>query len=69
LVPTIQAYRVAEDGDLVPDTDFCALYGIGNAGAVLVRPDGHVAYRATEIINTPSQKLNGVLDAILRRND
>jgi hypothetical protein len=69
LVPTIQAYRVAGDGDLVPDTDFCALYGISSAGAVLVRPDGHVAYRAAEMVEAPSRILNGVLDAILRRHD
>jgi putative polyketide hydroxylase len=69
LLPTIQAYRVAEDGDLVPETDFCALYGVSNAGAVLVRPDGHVAYRATAIVEAPAKILNSVLHTILRRRD
>jgi putative polyketide hydroxylase len=67
LVPSIQAYRVARDGDLVPETDFCALYGLSNAGAVLVRPDGHVAYRAAKMVEAPAKILSGVLDAILRR--
>jgi 2-polyprenyl-6-methoxyphenol hydroxylase-like FAD-dependent oxidoreductase len=67
LVPNIQAYRVAEDGDLVPETDFCALYGVSNSGAVLVRPDGHVAYRAAEMVEAPATMLSGVLDDILRR--
>jgi putative polyketide hydroxylase len=43
--PTVLS--VASDGDLVPvQTDFAALYGIGLQGAVLVRPDGHVAFRS-----------------------
>ena len=47
-LPTIKPWRVAPDGDLVPEAvDFCALYGIGADGAVLVRPDGHVAWRVT----------------------
>jgi 2-polyprenyl-6-methoxyphenol hydroxylase-like FAD-dependent oxidoreductase len=66
-VPNIQAYRVAQDGDLVPETDFCALYGLGSSGAVLVRPDGHVAYRAPEIVEKPAKTLQGILDVILRR--
>jgi hypothetical protein len=33
--------------DVVPrDVDWCALYGVEADGAVLVRPDGHVAWRA-----------------------
>jgi putative polyketide hydroxylase len=67
LVPNIQAHRVAEDGDLVPETDFCALYGLSSSGAVLVRPDGHVAYRAREIVEKPAKALQGILDVILRR--
>jgi putative polyketide hydroxylase len=67
LVPDIQAHRVARDGDLVPETDFCALYGLGSSGAVLVRPDGHVAYRSAEIVEDPAKALQGVLDVILRR--
>ena len=67
LMPPIHAYRVAEDGDLVPEADFCALYGVSNTGAVLVRPDGHVAYRAAKIVEDPATMLSGVLDDILRR--
>jgi putative polyketide hydroxylase len=67
LEPNIRALRVAKDGDLVPETDFCALYGVGNSGAVLVRPDGHVAYRSPEIVEDPRMALQGVLDIILRR--
>jgi 2-polyprenyl-6-methoxyphenol hydroxylase-like FAD-dependent oxidoreductase len=42
----IVGYRVGPEGDLVPETQsFTELYGIDNSGAVLVRPDGHVACR------------------------
>jgi hypothetical protein len=35
------------DGVEVVEGDIDVLYGITDSGAVLVRPDGHVAFRAT----------------------
>ena len=41
------AYRVAPDGDVTdPDGQVLAALGIGPAGAVLVRPDGVLAWRS-----------------------
>jgi putative polyketide hydroxylase len=66
--PRIAAYRVAADGDLVPEhVDFCALYGIAPDGAVLVRPDGHVAFRAPARAFDPKAALTGALDHTLQR--
>jgi 2-polyprenyl-6-methoxyphenol hydroxylase-like FAD-dependent oxidoreductase len=43
----LSGYRVGPAGDLVPESaSFTALYGIEHSGAVLVRPDGHVAFRS-----------------------
>lgn len=43
----LDAYTVGAQGGLVPETgSFEALYGIEADGAALVRPDGHVAFRA-----------------------
>jgi 2-polyprenyl-6-methoxyphenol hydroxylase-like FAD-dependent oxidoreductase len=67
LAPPVHALRVAQDGDLIPELDFCALYGIGSSGAVLVRPDGHVAFRAQTISEDPLGTLRRTLDLILRR--
>lgn len=39
------------------DTDLDDLYGIGPTGAVLVRPDGHVAYRAATAPENPAHDL------------
>jgi len=40
----IRVLRLGIDLD-DPGGDLAAAYGIGQAGAVLVRPDGHVAWR------------------------
>lgn len=65
--PRVKAYRVATDGDLQPEGDFTKLYGIGPSGGVLVRPDGHVAYRATSLVDDPVAELRRAMDAILQR--
>jgi putative polyketide hydroxylase len=43
-------------------------YGIGDSGAVLVRPDGYVAWRASELPVDPSAALLTALQTILNRN-
>ena len=61
-------YRVAADGDLVPEhADICALYGIAPDGAVLVRPDGHVAFRAPKAVTDRKAALASALDQVLQR--
>ena len=67
LKPAIHAYRVAADGDLIPESDFCVLYGITPSGAVLVRPDGHVAFRAPRLTADPTSTLRHALDRVLQR--
>lgn len=44
----VQAYRVGEGLDLEEDGAWTELCGHGSRGAVLVRPDGHVAFRARQ---------------------
>jgi 2-polyprenyl-6-methoxyphenol hydroxylase-like FAD-dependent oxidoreductase len=65
--PAIRSYRVADDGDLVSEVDFCALYGIAVDGTVLVRPDGHVAFRSPHRTDDPAADLGRALDIILCR--
>ncbi|HVZ45740.1 MAG TPA: FAD-dependent monooxygenase [Ramlibacter sp.] len=67
-LPAVEPWRVAPDGDLAPESvDFCALYGIGETGAVLVRPDGHVAWRAPEAAGDARQALRNALEYALCR--
>ena len=61
----IDAYRIGCAG-LEDHGQFQALYGLGSEGAVLIRPDGHVAWRSPE---APSQsnELRIVLQRVLAR--
>lgn len=46
-VAPFQVYRVGRGGDVLTDeAQWLALYGLTETGAVLVRPDGHVAWRS-----------------------
>jgi 2-polyprenyl-6-methoxyphenol hydroxylase-like FAD-dependent oxidoreductase len=62
----VDAYRVGADVELA-DTDgsFRAAYGIGAERAVLVRPDGFVAWRAHGPEDEEERSLTSVVSAIL----
>jgi hypothetical protein len=66
-VPLV-THRVAPDGSLVDrDQRFPDLYGTGTDGAVVVRPDGIVAWRATEASVDVGRDLDGVMRRLLFR--
>ena len=48
--------------------DFCEAYGITPQGAVLVRPDGFVAWRSKGADSNPAGTLNRVLETVLCRH-
>ena len=57
---------MAPNGELIDQEDtWHALYNISTNGAVLVRPDGHVAWRSTSMVEDPKAELKKCLDAIL----
>jgi len=55
----------ADDGPTNPDHDFEQAYGITPTGAVLVRPDGVVSWRATADTDNPEQSIRAALGAML----
>jgi hypothetical protein len=62
----LQAFTVGEGGNLSdPSGRFEELYGIGSEGAVLVRPDGFVAWRSRTA--GAASELRTVLDRVLAR--
>jgi putative polyketide hydroxylase len=64
----LQAFRVAPDGELTdPAGDWLARYGLTPAGAVLVRPDGHVAWRSAGAVADADATLGGVLRQLVGR--
>ncbi|MEU9385017.1 monooxygenase, partial [Streptomyces sp. NPDC048279] len=55
--------------DLVPDeagTDWAEAHGTTADGAVLVRPDGFVAWRSDGAVADPEGELRDVLSRLLR---
>ena len=64
----LAAYCVAADGDLVDTGDaFPGRYGTDREGAVLLRPDGLVAWRATASDSDAAAVLDRVLRTVLAR--
>jgi 2,4-dichlorophenol 6-monooxygenase len=66
----IVAHRVGAGGELADEGGrFADLYGIGDSGAVLVRPDGHVAWRTAQAPADPERTLADALrDALGMRS-
>lgn len=59
-------YRFGRDGDLIDlDERWCATYGVTSEGAVLVRPDGFVAWRSKGLEESPQVTLEQILDRLL----
>lgn len=65
----VESHVVGPDHDLVPEdgTDWVALHGTAESGAVLVRPDGFVAWRSPELVPDPERALTDTLMTVLRR--
>jgi 2-polyprenyl-6-methoxyphenol hydroxylase-like FAD-dependent oxidoreductase len=60
----VEAYR---EGDDFESERFAELYGVGSSGAVLVRPDGFVAWRAAGPAGDAAAELRGALARALMR--
>jgi putative polyketide hydroxylase len=62
----LDAYRIGGAGDFAdPDGRWPAAYGITNDGAVLVRPDGFVAWRSVGTVDDPARVLTSALSEVL----
>jgi putative polyketide hydroxylase len=67
---TVVAYRIGDTGDLLdPEDRFLLSFGIKANGAVLIRPDGFVGWRAQEIDQFPEQTLMGALRLLLGKHE
>lgn len=62
----LRAVQIAPGAELEDEEHgFARAYGIAADGAVLVRPDGHVAFRAPAAVTDPDAVLEKTLDAVL----
>jgi putative polyketide hydroxylase len=59
--------HIIGDDVLDHDGEWRAAYGLDEGGAVLVRPDGHVAWRTRALPDDPKQALASALDQVLGR--
>ncbi|GAA1991041.1 FAD-dependent monooxygenase [Catenulispora subtropica] len=68
----LDAYRISDEPghELAPEpgADWADAYGTAADGAVLVRPDGFVAWRSTGSVPDAAATLGEALDAVLRRS-
>ncbi|MFF0118647.1 FAD-dependent oxidoreductase [Micromonospora arida] len=62
----IKALTAGPDGDLADDGSWLASCGVGPGGALLVRPDGIVAWRSAGPVDDQAQTLTAALATILR---
>src|SRR5665213_2792165 len=68
LCPPLLVFTIGKDGDLGnPDGDWHDAYGVEADGAVLVRPDGYVAWRSRSGASNPQEMLRAVLDCLFGR--
>ncbi|MGQ4513080.1 FAD-dependent monooxygenase [Streptomyces sp. DW26H14] len=65
----LDVYAVGDEESLLPEegADWAAAHGTTEEGAVLVRPDGFVAWRESGSVRDPEGTLTDVLRALLRR--
>jgi putative polyketide hydroxylase len=62
----VEAYRIGSDGDFAdPDGRWPEAYGVTDGGAVLVRPDGFVAWRNVDAAEDPASDLLAALVQLL----
>ena len=66
---TLDVHLVGDDGLTDAGGSFPGAFGISPSGAVLVRPDGFVGWRAVTAADTPEDDLRQALRALLCRGD
>jgi len=67
-LPPLMAFTIGKDGDLVDvDGNWHDAYGVDADGAVLVRPDGQVAWRSRSGASNPGEVLRTALDRLFGR--
>ena len=61
----LQTYIVGGAGAADPEGRWNTIYGLDENGAVLIRPDGHVAWRSKSASPVPLQALSAAFTQIL----
>jgi putative polyketide hydroxylase len=66
--PPLNVYTIGSNAELSdPDGNFNDVYGVDSDGAVLIRPDGYVAWRSRSGASDAQKVLRAAIDAVLGR--
>src|SRR5262249_36234661 len=66
--PPLVAYTIGTETEVSdPDGNWQQAYGIDADGAVLIRPDGYVAWRSASSVSNPEAALRAAFDRLLGR--
>ena len=66
----LDVLTIGDGGDLAdPEGQFRSTYGVEDGGAVLVRPDGYVAWRSRDRVADPTEALHAALASMLGTRD
>ncbi len=66
--PPLVAHVIGTDTEVSdPDGKWQLAYGIDADGAVLVRPDGYIAWRSRSGVSNPEASLRAAFDSLLGR--
>lgn len=60
----LQSLQFGHDVQLARQQDFQKAFGVSSSGAVLIRPDGYIAWRVQELPSDAAQILDGVLSTV-----
>ncbi|HZJ63505.1 MAG TPA: FAD-dependent monooxygenase [Kofleriaceae bacterium] len=63
----LEAHVIGRDGLSDRDGQFASAHGLTSSGAILVRPDGFVAWRAASMADDPARALSRALTSVLMR--
>jgi putative polyketide hydroxylase len=63
----LAAHTIGNGGEFEDESEWASQYGVGDDGTVLVRPDGHVAWRSAGAPVDPAQALTSALIQVLDR--
>lgn len=62
----LKIYKIADDGNLISqDNMWHNTYEITKSGAVLIRPDGHIAWRCKSLIENPKMELEKYFNLLI----
>ena len=63
----LKTFSIGDGGLADPEGKWTTAYGLDEAGAVLVRPDGYVGWRSRAMPADPAASLNGAMASIMGR--